>query len=110
MAQKLDITRSSGSVFGDLGLPNAAEEDTKMDLAVVVNDTISALKLRQVQVAKLFGTSQSEVSKIANYSLSGISVARLLGFLAALGCDVEIAVRKPTKEAHPTPVKVREYA
>ena len=107
MSTKLKVTKSSGNVFADLGVPNAADEDTKMDLAVAINDAIEARGLRQSEAAKLIGATQPRVSSLANYRLDGFSIGRLVDFLAALGRDVEIGF-KPTKDGQPGHVRVRE--
>ena len=37
--------------------------------------------------------NQPKVSALKNYKLDGFSVERLLGFVTALNCDVEIVIR-----------------
>jgi len=87
------ITNSSGNVFADLGLPNAADEDTKLELAVAINDAIAERKLRQADAAKVVGGTQPQVSALAHYRLDGFSIGRLIDFLARLNRDVEIGYR-----------------
>jgi len=99
MAQKRDKTQvfeSSGNVFADLGLANAEEKQTKVRLAVAINQTVDNLKLSQAAAAKRLGVNQPKISALANYKLDGFSIEGLMNFLNALGCDVEIVVqRKP---------------
>lgn len=101
------ITKGSGNVFADLRLPNPADEETKMDLAVAINDAIEARGLLQSEAALVIGGTQPQVSALANYRISGFSIGRLVDFLAALGRDVEIGHR-PTKNGEPGHVRVRE--
>jgi predicted XRE-type DNA-binding protein len=95
------VTRGSGNVFTDLGLPRAEERLTQVRLAVAVNRIIKDRRLSQVAAAHLLGVSQPKVSALANYQLAGFSVERLLRFLNALGRDVEIVVRRRAASRKP---------
>ena len=94
------ITRGTGNVFADLGLPDAAERQTKTRLALALNRIVKARGLKQVEAARLLGVPQPKVSALVNYRLDGFSVEKLMDFSVALGRDVEIVVRPPRdKEA-----------
>ena len=93
-----DITEGGGNVFADLGLPDAADRQTKTRLAMAVNALIKARRLRQAQAAEVFGVSQPKVSALANYRLDHFSAETLMRFLNALEHDVEIVIR-PSREA-----------
>ncbi len=43
--------------------------------------------------AERLGVNQPKISALKNYKLDGFSVERLLGFVTALNCDVEIIIR-----------------
>jgi predicted XRE-type DNA-binding protein len=86
---------SSGSVFADLGLTDAEEKQTKVRLAVAINQTIEGMRLSKTAAAERLHLNQPKISALANYRLSGFSVERLIHFLNALGRDVEIVIRKP---------------
>lgn len=101
------VTDSSGSIFADLHLPNPVEEDTKMDLAVAINEAIVERGLRQADAAKVIAATQPQVSALKNYKLSGFSIGRLVDFLAALDRDVEIGWRRSDRRGH---VRVRQLA
>ena len=90
------ITRGTGNVFEDLGLPDAAERQTKTRLALAVNDLLKARELKQREIADLLGISQPKVSALKNYRLDQFSVERLMEFLTALDHDVEITIRPTT--------------
>jgi predicted XRE-type DNA-binding protein len=92
---KPDVVRSSGNVFADLGLPQADEKQTKVRLAVAINQIIDSSGFSQMAAADLLDINQPKISALANYRLDGFSVERLLRFLNALGRDVEIVIRKP---------------
>jgi predicted XRE-type DNA-binding protein len=87
------VTRGSGNVFADLGYADAEERQTKLRLAVAINDVI-ARRLAQAAAAEKLGINQPKVSALANYKLDGFSVERLMTFLTALDQDVEIVIRK----------------
>ena len=91
-AKRIHIEPSSGNVFADLGLPDAAELDTKVRLAVEINRLITAQRLTQVTAAQRLEVSQPKISALKNYKLDGFSVERLMSFLLALGQDVEIRI------------------
>jgi len=93
MTEKIDVIEGTMNVFADLGLPDAAERQTKTRLAYVLNEIIKSRKLKQVEVARLLNIPQPKVSALRNYRLDGFSVERLLGFLTALDQDIEILIR-----------------
>jgi len=89
---------SSGNVFADLALPDAVELDTKVRLAVAINRVVAARRLTQAEAAAALSINQPKVSALKHYKLEGYSVERLMGFLTALGSDIEIRIR-PAKRS-----------
>ena len=89
---------SSGNLFADLGLPDAEELDTKVRLAVAINQRLDARRLTQSVAAALLGINQPKVSALKCYKLDGFSVERLMVFLTELGSDIEIRI-SPAKRA-----------
>jgi predicted XRE-type DNA-binding protein len=87
------VIRSSGNVFADLGLPDAAELDTKARLCATLNRIVERKRLTQADVAAALGINQPKVSALLHYKLEGFSVERLMHFLVALGHDVEIHIK-----------------
>ena len=51
--------------------------------------------MTQVQAAKLMGVSQPGVSRMLRGHFRDFSAERLMRFLTALGCEVDIVVRAP---------------
>jgi predicted XRE-type DNA-binding protein len=92
--RRIPIEASSGNAFADLGLPDAAELDTKARLAVKINGLIATQRLNQATAATRLAASQPMISALKSYRLDGFSVERLMSFLLALGQDVEIRQRK----------------
>ncbi|MGB7553337.1 MAG: helix-turn-helix transcriptional regulator [Candidatus Korobacteraceae bacterium] len=87
------VLPSSGNVFADMGLPDAAELDTKARLGAAINRIVERRRLTQAEVAMALEINQPKVSALLHYKLEGFSVERLMRFLVALGQDVEIVVK-----------------
>jgi len=93
----MKIIRSSGNVFADLGLPAAGERLLKAQLASQIARLIADRKLTQRAAAAILGVDQPKVSHLLHGRLAGFSADRLLTWLTALGQDVEIIVRTPSR-------------
>ena len=93
--RNIAITPSSGSVFADLGLPNAEELGTKFRLCFVINKILAERKLTQAEAAHILGANQPKISALKSYKLEGFSVERLMHFATALEHDVVIELRAP---------------
>jgi predicted XRE-type DNA-binding protein len=89
----IPVTRGSGNVFADLGLPEPEEELTKAQLAGELRQVIKRRRLTQVEAATLMGIDQPKVSALLNGRLANFSSERLMRLLTALGQDVEIIVK-----------------
>jgi predicted XRE-type DNA-binding protein len=98
MSEDIKVTRSSGNVFADLGLPDADHLLAKADLAIEISSIIEDRGLTQAEAAEIMGVDQPKVSALVRGRLDGFSMERLYRFLIALGRDVEIVVR-PTPES-----------
>jgi len=94
------VDEGSGNVLVDLGLSDAAELTTKVQLAAAINQQIEARSLSQIAVAELLTVNQPKVSALQNYKLDGFSVERLMTFLTGLGSDIEIRIRKPKRASN----------
>ena len=87
------IVQSSGNVFADLGFADADERQTKIRLALAINDVLQRRGLSQGKAAEQLGINQPKVSALSKYRLEGFSVERLMRFLTSLNKDVEIVIR-----------------
>jgi predicted XRE-type DNA-binding protein len=92
---KEKIHPSSGNVFADLRVRNPEEYLAKSELAVQIFKIIKRRRLTQAAAGKLLGINQPKVSALLNGRLDGFSTDRLIRFLNALGCDVQISVSRP---------------
>lgn len=84
---------SSGNVFADLGLPDAAELLAKADVAIEIGRMLGERGLSQAEAARLLRTSQPRISDLRRGKLEGFTLDRLVRFLNALDQDVEMRVR-----------------
>lgn len=96
----IHVTKGSGNVFRDLGLPDADLLQAKADLVHQISLLIEERGLTQVQAADVLGVTQPKISALLHGRLDGFSMDRLVRFLNALDQDVKISVR-PKAKAHP---------
>src|SRR5438046_10702146 len=101
---KPEVISSSGNVFADLGVTNAEEKQTKVRLAVAINQIIQGRKLSQMAAARRLNVNQPKVSALSNYQLDGFSVERLMKFVTALDRDVDIVIRPKSRKIGRIPV------
>ncbi|MCJ2129264.1 helix-turn-helix domain-containing protein [Methylobacterium sp. E-045] len=92
-AEEITVTRGSGNVFEDLGLPDASGEAIKARLVMRLRAEMDRRSLTQKQVAEIIGVKQSDVSNLMRGKVIGFSLSRMLDFMEALGDDVEIVLR-----------------
>jgi predicted XRE-type DNA-binding protein len=91
---KRRVIRSSGNVFADIGVPNAAEHNIKAEVVLRIAALIERQRLSQSEVSKLIKLAQPDVSKLLRGHFSGYSLERLFGYLNALGQTVTIDVKE----------------
>jgi predicted XRE-type DNA-binding protein len=95
---KLRVTKSSGNVFADLGLPYPEQELLKARLTLQIYRLIKGRGLKQADAGKILGIKQPHVSALMRNRSGAFSVERLMEFLTALGQDVEIIIRPTRRE------------
>ena len=93
------VTEGSGNVFADLGLPNPEQELLKAQLTLQIYTLLKGSGMTQVEISKILGVQQPQVSLLMRSRAGNFSVGRLMEFLTALRQDVEITVR-PTRKEH----------
>ena len=107
MKKKVAETRGSTNVFADLGYANPEEMLAKAQLVSRISEIVKQRRLTQSDTAALFGIDQPKVSRLLRGQLSGFSYERLLKFLNALGCDIEIIIKRPGRVRHDAQVTVK---
>jgi predicted XRE-type DNA-binding protein len=92
-AKPIEVYQSDSNIFADLGLPDAESHFLKAQLVAELYRLTSARKLTQSKAGELMGISQPEVSRLFKGNFREYSVERLMAFLTAFDCDVEIVSR-----------------
>jgi predicted XRE-type DNA-binding protein len=93
----IEVQRSSGNVYADLGLPDAEKLKIKTGLVVEIRKAMRRLGLTQQEAAKRMGITQPKVSDMMRGDFSNLSERKLMDCLNRLGYDIEIKV-KPASE------------
>lgn len=93
----VEVRRSSGNVYADLGLPDAEKLKIKTGLVIEIRKAMRRLDLTQQAAAKRMGISQPKVSDMMRGDFANLSERKLMDCLNRLGYDIEIKV-KPTTE------------
>ena len=106
MTKANKITESSGNVFADLDLPDAAAELVKAQLTRQLAKHIKALGLTQTAAAQRLSVSQPDVSRLMHNRPTGFSTDRLLTMLNALDLDVDIVLRPAGPGPHVAQVRI----
>ena len=91
----IEVQRSSGNVYADLGLPDAEKLKIKTGLVIEIRKAMRRLGLTQQEAAKRMGITQPKVSDMMRGDFSNLSERKLMDCLNRLGYDIEIKV-KPT--------------
>jgi predicted XRE-type DNA-binding protein len=91
------VTRSSGNVFADAGLPDSDTLMAKAELTRRISKAIEELNLTQMEAAAKTGIDQPKISLLLRGRFEGYFLERLFRFLNALDHDVSIST-KPTKK------------
>lgn len=92
----VEVRRSSGNVYADLGLADAQKLKIKTGLVIQIKKAIQSRGLTQQEAAKLMGISQPKVSDMMRGNFANLSERKLMDCLTRLGYDIEIKLR-PTK-------------
>ena len=102
IAEPVEIESSTGNVFEDLGLPDAAGRLAKEELARVIRKIVADKGWTQRRTAEVLGIAPPDMSDLVRGKLARFSQERLARFLNALDMDVRIQVgprRKGKKHA-----------
>jgi len=89
----VEVQRSSGNVYADLGLPDAERLKIKTDLVVEIRKAMRRVGLTQQAAAKRMGITQPKVSDMMRGDFSNLSERKLMDCLNRLGYDIEIRVK-----------------
>jgi predicted XRE-type DNA-binding protein len=90
---EIEIERSSGNVYADLGFHDAAEMLVKAQLVAKISEILTARKWTQQQASKVLGIPQPKLSRMLRGQFRGISETKMLDCLTRLGRDIQIVIR-----------------
>lgn len=93
----IEVRRSSGNVYADLGVPDAERLKIKTGLVVEIRKAMRRLGLTQQVAAKRMGITQPKVSDMMRGDFSNLSERKLMDCLNRLGYDIEIKVKLASK-------------
>lgn len=91
-----EIEKSSGNVYEDLALEASDEMLLKARLAFSIRELIASKSLTQMQASDMIGLPQPKLSRLLRGEFRGVSVAKMLEIIVALGRDVRIVIGPET--------------
>ena len=100
MTKKTCHTVAYDNVFAVIAVPDAEKHLLRAQLIDRIGALMKERRLRQVDVAKLWGVTQSDVSQMLHGQFRQFSLERLMRFLVALGQDVQIVITARQDDAH----------
>ncbi len=80
----IEVTRSSGNVFADLGLPNAEKLKIKSGLVIEITKAVRKLGITQAEAAQRMGITQPKVSAMLRGDFDNLSERKLMDCLSRL--------------------------
>ena len=89
----VEVYRSSGNVFADLGLPDADKLKVKSGLMIEITKAVRRLDLTQEEAGRRMGLPQPKVSSLLRGDFTNLSERKLMACLNKLGYDIEITVK-----------------
>jgi predicted XRE-type DNA-binding protein len=89
----VEVQRSSGNVYADLGLPDADKLKIKTGLVIEIRKAMRRLRLTQQAAAERMGITQPKVSDMMRGDFTNLSERKLMDCLNRLGYDIEIRVK-----------------
>ena len=98
IVEGVEVHRSSGNVFADLGLPDADKLKVKSGLMIEITKAVRRLDLTQEEAGRRMGLPQPKVSALLRGDFTNLSERKLMECLNRLGYDIEITV-KPAADA-----------
>ncbi|MDR2875496.1 MAG: helix-turn-helix domain-containing protein [Methylobacillus sp.] len=93
----IEIEQGGDNVYADLGMADAAEMLVKARLAAKISEIIKHSRMTQNEAANIIGLPQPKLSGMLRGQFRGISEAKMLDCLNKLGRDVQIVVKKASR-------------
>src|SRR3546814_13575929 len=110
LIEGVEVQRSSGNVFADLGLPDAEKLKIKTGLVVEIRRAMRALGLTQQAAAKRMGIPQPKVSGMTRGDFTTLHESKPMDCMHRLGYDIEIKVRTAAEPIGHLPIATTKTA
>ncbi len=88
-----NITKSSGNVFADLGIEDAANFKIRAELMMAIEQWVNHNRFKQKDAAEILGIKQSRVSDLVNGKIDKFTVDFLINLLALTEQKVELKIK-----------------
>ncbi len=93
----IEVQRSSGNVYADLGLPDANKLKIKTGLVIEIRKAMRHIGLNQQAASKRMRLTQPKVSDMMRGEFSNLSGRKLMDCLNRIGYDIDFKA-KPAAE------------
>jgi predicted XRE-type DNA-binding protein len=101
----IQIEKSSGNVYADIGTGDPDEMLTKARLVTKIAEIIDERRWTQRKTAEVLGIAQPKLSNLLAGRFRGVSETKLLEYLTRLGQHVQIVV-SPAGDAPTSPIEL----
>lgn len=93
------ITKSSGSVFADLGFSPAEARSLRLrsQMMTALRQFIENERLTQAEAARRFKVSQPRISDLTRGKISRFSLDSLVNMLTDAGLEVDFRIKPPSR-------------
>ena len=97
----VNVRRSAGNVFRDLGFSRQEAENLKIrtNLMIRLSKVIETRRLTQGEAARLFRVTQPRVSDLVRGKIDRFSIDTLVAMLGHAGVRVQVVVGRRSKVA-----------
>lgn len=89
---EIELKRSSGNIYTDLGFPDAEQMLIKAQLVSKIGEILRTRKWTQQHASQVLGIPQPKLSKMLRGQFRGISESKMLECLTKLGRDIQIVI------------------
>ena len=93
--EEIPVFMGSDNIFKDIDFPEPEEALAKAKLIHQITLLVKKRRLTQEQIGVILQLPQPKVSLLLRGRITGFSTDRLLRFLNALNCDIDIRIRLP---------------
>ncbi len=90
----MEVERSSGNVFVDLGFDQAMAANYKLraELAIAIEQTMKARGWSQTEAAEHFEIGRTRLNDVLRGRLEKVTIDRMVNMLAAAGRRVDVTI------------------